>query len=132
MTGNYPREWPDVVQILLDVLNAEREGVHLPAVPRERPDEFVVVRRTGGGNRGVLDRAQLDIEVWKGEPGSSIEPVTTLALSVAEILRLAPHTAAGSGLSSVVIDTNGFLPDEESDSPRVIITATAVARPVRT
>ena len=120
-----PRTWTDVTAELIDVLNTNVDT--FPTVPNPRPDEFVVVRRTGGGSDMFLDRAQMDIEVWSGGPRDSIVAVHTLAGQVREWLRTAPDAA--SGLCHVVIDTLGFLADEVTGSPRIIITATVTAKP---
>lgn len=123
------RVWADVTGVLIDVIADQWPGPVAPAVPKPRPAELVVVRRLGGGDDGVLDRARMGVDVWSGEPGGSQAPAHALAARIREILRQAPFTHPGCGLARVTIDSLGFLPDEVTATPRVIITATVTAKP---
>lgn len=124
------RTWIDVTGALIDAVSAEWGGLVVPTVPKPRPDEFVVIQRLGGKDDGVVDRATMGIDCWSGQQGDSIVPVTTLATTIREILRQAPATAAGGGLSYIAIESFGYLPDAVSGCPRCIITATVTAKPL--
>ena len=127
MSFRSARVWLDATQTVLDGLYAQWNGIVLPAIPTDRPDEFVVVQRVGGGTDGVLDAASMSIECWSGEPNSSQVPAWTLAGTIREIVRMLPDTAAG--ICDVDEDAASFLPDELSDTPRVLLTFTVLLKP---
>lgn len=127
MSFRTSRVWLDATQVVIDGISAEWTGAVVPAVPTDRPDEFVVVQRVGGSNDGVLDSAAIDIECWSGEPNSSQVPAWTLANTIREIVRMLPDTTAG--VCDVEEDTASFLPDELSDTPRVLLTFTVLLKP---
>lgn len=124
----YARTWPDAVAAVIDTITSAGIDAY-PAVPTPRPDEFVVVQRLGGGidQDAVFDVAQLDVEVWSGDEGASLVPVWAATRSVIEALRMMPAT--GGDVARVDIETSGYLPDEITGSPRVIITAAVWLRP---
>ena len=126
----YSRVWRDPVQVVIDALEAESITAY-PTVPNPRPAEFVTVQRDGGSNDhdGIFDIAQMDVEVWSGEQGDSLADVWSLANQVREELRMMAASTS-NGVARVEIDTIGYLPDEISDAPRVIITAGVWLRPV--
>lgn len=125
----HPRTWPDATATILDAITGEGIAAY-PAVPNPRPAEFVTVQRLGGARDqdGIFDQAQIDVECWSGDPHSSQVPAHTLAYRVREILHGLPTTSPG--VSRWDEDTFGFLPDEISETPRVIITGAAWLRPV--
>lgn len=125
----HPRLWPDATALVLDAIRDEGIDAY-PTVPNPRGDEFVIVQRVGGGRDidGIFDQAQLDVECWSGEPNGSAVDAHTLAYRVREILHLLPATVAG--VSRWDEDTFGYLPDEISETPRVIITGALWTRPV--
>ena len=124
----YARTWPDAVGTVIDLLTNAGVDAY-PAVPNPRPLEFAVVRRDGGGNDGdgVFDMAAMSVEVWSGDPDDSTVPVWAAASEIREVLRMAPETP--SAVARVDIDSLGYLPDELSDSPRVIISCGVALRP---
>lgn len=119
------RVWLDATQTVIDALGGHIDAY--PAVPNPRPDEFVVVRRDGGSQDGVLDSAEMSIEVWSGQPNTSLQPVTALAGEVRELLRTMPDTTVG--VVRWTEDTFGLLPDEVTDTPRVLIFGTVWLKP---
>ena len=127
MTFRSSRVWLDATQVVIDGISDEWAGTVLPAVPTDRPDEFVVVQRVGGSNDGVLDSAAIDIECWSGEPNSSQVPAWMLAGTIREIVRMLPATT--SGVCDVDEDSASFLPDELSDTPRVLLSFTVLLKP---
>ena len=127
MSFRSSRVWLDATQTVIDGISDEWAGTVVPAVPTDRPDEFVVVQRVGGSNDGVLDTASIDVECWSGEPNASQVPAWTLAGTIREIVRMLPDTAAG--ICDVEEDTASFLPDELSDTPRVLLTFTVLLKP---
>lgn len=116
-----PRAWLDVTAVVIDALNHDWGGTVLPAVPHPRPDEFVVVRRTGGGHDGVLDRARVDVEIWSGQQGDSLVGVWSLTATIREYLRMMPTTTIG--VSRVDESGVALLTDNESGAPRVLLSA---------
>ncbi len=127
MSFRSARVWLDATQTVIDGISDEWAGTVVPAVPTDRPDEFVVVQRVGGSNDGVLDTASIDVECWSGEPNASQVPAWTLAGTIREIVRMLPDTVAG--ICDVEEDTASFLPDELSDTPRVLLTFTVLLKP---
>lgn len=122
-----PRTWLDATGVLIDGIAAEWAGTVVGAVPNPRPEEFVLVSRTGGGIDGALDVALMDIEVWSGEPGTSQVPAHQLAGTIREILRMLPTTA--SSVTRVEEESFAFLPDQVSGAPRCLLSVTAWLKP---
>lgn len=124
----YARIWPDPIAAVIAAIASEGIDAY-PAVPNPRPAEFAVVQRLGGGidNDAVFDIAQVDVEVWSGDQGDSLVPVWDATRTVIEALRMMP--AATGDVARVDIETSGYLPDEITGSPRVIITAGVWLRP---
>ena len=118
----------DAKAVLIDWLAAGGFNAQ-PRVPNPRPDEFVVVRRTGGSIDidAVSDRAQMAVECWSGQPEASPAPAWALANDVRTHLRALPGEF--SGVSLWEEDTCGELYDELSETPRVIITGTCWIQP---
>lgn len=121
------RVWPDVTAVVIDALSTAWGGTVVGRVPPERPAEFVVVMRSGGRIDGALDRAQMDIDIWSGDPNGSAATVWATATTIREHLRTLP--AGDSPIVDYVEDSAGYLPDPESQTPRVIVTATITTKP---
>lgn len=86
-------------------------------VPASRPNEFVVVRRTGGVSSGpVTDEPIVAVEAWSTSPAA--------AHDLAQLARAYLHAVVGEQIDNVavyrVVDVGGpvNLPDPESDQPR--------------
>lgn len=115
--------WPDATTLLAGWLTDEQDVPVRWTVPNPRPDEFVVVRRSGTESDSLdLDAARFDIEVWSGSPGDSPVACHTLANSIRDLIHAMP-----TGSDPVVrARCTGpvWLPDGESGSPRVVMAAT--------
>jgi hypothetical protein len=122
------RTWRDATQVLIDVIGADASMAVYPAVPNPRPEEFITVRRSGGriDTDAALDVARMVIQVWSGEPNTSVAPAWALASTVREAIRVA---AGADGISRWDEETCGFLSDELSDCPTVMITGSLYLRP---
>jgi hypothetical protein len=129
MTIN-PRVWRDETALLIGTLQDDWTTAVYTRPPREMPDEFLVVRRTGGTNNGRVDRALMTIEVWSGEPGASRDGVNALAPVIAEYVRMTPTNHPGIGCAGVAIQANLFQADILSGRPRRVITATLTLKPI--
>lgn len=93
-------------------------GVHVSsAVPRERPDEFVTVERTGGQATRHIDSASMTVQVWaRGREacerlaGRTLDAILSSPDAVTDIMRADasmswyPETASGSYWPRYVIN----------------------------
>lgn len=90
------------------------------SVPTDRPDTFIVVRRSGIGPPSVwADFAQMDVEVWSGPPHASPKPAEDLAQQVRAHLEAMPE--GSNPVSKVTITGMAFQPDPISRCPRMVI-----------
>lgn len=74
-------------------------------VPAERPERFITVERTGGGRDGLLDNAQLAVQVWAGSTYDALR----LAELVAGVLTRLP--ARLPWLAAVTVNSIANFPD---------------------
>lgn len=104
----------DAERVTVDHVNASSIGA--PAyydVPRDRPDSFVVVERTGGeSGEGATERAMIDAQCW----APTRESAAALAERLKSSIRTMPGEVtdvAGYRISSTYRDR-----DIESGTPR--------------
>lgn len=118
--------FPDAVEVVTDYLAFELPLQMSAAtvgtrVPKQRPAEFVTVRRIGGtASSLVIDNAQLSVECWATSEAA--------AADLAQLVRGLVHAMAGTTQGSVAVyrvtEIGGpaMLPDPDSDTPRYVAT----------
>ena len=121
------RVWPAATEVVGTYLNTVLDEPVRWAVPTERPDLFVVIRRSGGGSSQVLESALIDLECWSGQPTANPRDTERFSAFVAEQMRRMP--AAVNPCTRVDIESVAFIPDAVSDSPRYLISARVWLRP---
>lgn len=103
---------------------AVEEATGVPAyceVPPVRPDEFVVVERTGGPRtEKVIDSATMAVDCWSKTRGASAK----LAEKVSGAIVMTPETVENVFGASIVSTYNN--PDLDSGTPRTSITCEVV------
>lgn len=120
-------DFPDVedalVQALGPMLSARGDTatVHV-AVPRTRPERFVLVPRVGGNRESLtVDAATIAVECWAKTPGQ--------AYALCRLVRALVHglagTTAGGAKFKRITEFAGpaNLPDPDSDQARYTFTA---------
>lgn len=124
----FDAEWPDATQVVTEYLT---DAVPTPvrwSVPNPRPNEFVVVRRTGNaGAPRWTERAVLDVECWSGQANGSPKPAHRLAGQVARALFQLP--SGDNPVTDVSLTGRAYFPDPTSQTPRVTLGVAVLLRP---
>lgn len=81
----------DIVALLTRYLEKTTGVASFPAVPAERPDEFIVVDLTGGSRGTVLDYPSLAIQTWAATTARASEMADTVYAAMADL----PYTNSG-------------------------------------
>lgn len=91
-------------------------------VPNPRPESFVLVQRGGGDVDQWQERADFDVQCWAGTANANPRAAHTLANQVKAALLVAPN--AVNPIRRVRVGGLAFLPDAQSQVPRVLMAAT--------
>lgn len=112
--------YPDAEDLLIGYLMPIVDVPVSTRVPRERPDRWVQVRRSGGINDVVRDRPRIDVFAWGSDEGDAHDLCMTA--------RSALHALEGTTLlGPVCYGVEEFLgptrsDDRESGAPRMWMT----------
>lgn len=118
--------FPDAVEIVCDELRTRLATVTVTSqVPTSRSSDtsFVRVTRVGGVRRNlVTDEATLTVEAWA--------PTEQAAHDLNQLCRAYLYAMPGGGSVYRVTEIGGpaFLPDPDSDQPRVSFTAAVATK----
>lgn len=124
----FDAEWPDATEVVTKYLNDVLAVPVRWAPPTPRPNEFVVVRRTGDGDAPRwAERAMLDVECWSGKPDSNPKPAHTLASAVKRALLAMP--TGDNPVGDAYLTGRAFMADPTSQVPRVILGVAVLIRP---
>lgn len=104
----------DIVRTLREYLNAHLDCEAYAEVPRERPERFVTIERTGGGadEAGYIDRPNVAVQSWAPSNQQAYE----LAAQVDAILLAMPYQVAN--LARCERNTLYNFPDPDSRTSR--------------
>lgn len=116
--------WPDVTMLAAGHLAGLMDVPVSARVPRPRPDEFVVLRRVGGPQRGPLtDDARLDVQVWAPSDARAVAIAQQARRYLAEMPQLVDTVRQFTEDSGPTL-----IPDAPSDVPRVLLTVVLSVR----
>lgn len=124
----FDAEWPDATTEVTAWLTADLSIPVRWTVPNPRPDQFVVVRRTGDADSPTwAERASLAVDCWSGEPNSNPKPAHLLASAVKRSLLAMP--AGNNPIGDVTVTGRAYAPDPASLVPRVTLGVAVLIRP---
>lgn len=109
----------NVEQTIIQALTDKGYAAYADA-PNPMPAEFVTVERTGGGDRNMVDRPTLAVQIWAGGRKAAAE--------LADAVRRDLESLTGTlGLGAVRVASIYNWPDPETRRARYQLTVEATA-----